>query len=190
MTRLTDKQALFAQEYLLDLNATQAAIRAGYSPKTAYSSGQRLLTLPHVLEYIQKLKQERLKQLGLDAHYVLLRLVDIDQMDVLDILNDDMTFKSLREWPAVWRRYISGVDITAIFSGSGDERAAGVLKKIKWPDKVKNLELIGKHISVGAFKERIEHSGHIETLSEEALEEKIREFMDGQTPTPHTGTES
>jgi len=90
------------------------------------------------------------------------RLVEIDQMDVLDIMNEDMALKPLSEWPAVWRRYLSGFDLAEMFEGRGEEREmVGILKKIKWPDKVKNLELLGKHVAVQAFKEKVEHSGEM-----------------------------
>jgi len=73
---------------------------------------------------------------------------------VLDIMLDDLTgFKGLSEWPKVWRTSLSGVDIMQM--GGGDNVEA-VIKKIKWPDKVKNLEMIGRHVSVKAWdKEEI-----------------------------------
>ena len=56
-------------------------------------------------------------------------------------------------WPKVWRTTLSGLDVVEM---SAEGNTAALLKKIKWPDKVKNLELIGKHISVQAFKEQVE----------------------------------
>lgn len=157
MAKLTDKQEQFCREYLIDLNATQAAIRAGYSEKTARSISNTLLTKVDIQNRISELKSERNEQLNIDASYVLRRLVEIDQMDVVDILKDDMSFKPLYEWPKVWRQYLSGLDMAEMFEDRGDEREmVGILKKIKWPDKVKNLELLGKHVDVQAFKERIE----------------------------------
>jgi phage terminase small subunit len=88
-----------------------------------------------------------------DATYVLKRLVEIDQMDVLDIMDENLNMKPLKEWPKIWRQYINNIESIELSDGEG------WLKKIKWPDKVKNLELIGKHVSVGAFKDKIEHSG-------------------------------
>ena len=71
MQKLSPKQERFAREYLLDLNATQAAIRAGYSPKTAYSMGQRLLKNVEVQAFIQSAKQERAEKLARTAQDVL-----------------------------------------------------------------------------------------------------------------------
>ncbi|MFX0795799.1 terminase small subunit [Escherichia coli] len=158
MAKLTDKQELFAREYLKDLNATQAAIRAGYSEKTANEQASRLLANVNVQNFVAELKATRIEQTGIDAAYVLRRLVEIDQMDVLDIMTNDMSLKPVSEWPASWRRYLSGFDLAEMFEGRGDDREmVGILKKIKWPDKVKNLELLGRHVSVQAFKDNVKN---------------------------------
>ncbi|MGJ7299780.1 terminase small subunit [Morganella morganii] len=149
---LTDKQEMFCREYLVDLNATQAAIRAGYSDKTANRIAAQLLSKLDIGKRIQELKSARGERLAIDADYVLQRLVEIDQMDVADILLSNGEIKPIKDWPKVWRITLSGIDVTEI---AGD--AAGLLKKIKWPDKVKNLELLGKHISVQAFREQVKN---------------------------------
>lgn len=149
---LTDKQEIFCREYLVDLNATQAAIRAGYSDKTANRIAAQLLSKLDIGKRIQELKSERGERLEVDADYVLKRLVEIDQMDVADILLSNGEIKPIKDWPKVWRITLSGIDVTEM---TGD--AAGLLKKIKWPDKVKNLELLGKHISVQAFREQVKN---------------------------------
>lgn len=150
---LTDKQEMFCREYLIDLNATQAAIRAGYSEKTANRIAAQLLSKLDIQNRIAELKSQRNEDVGIDAQYVLRRLVEIDQMDVLDILSDSGDLKPVRDWPKVWRTTLSGMELVAM---AGEDDTAALLKKIKWPDKVKNLELLGKHISVQAFKEQVE----------------------------------
>lgn len=159
MANLTPKQQRFVEEYLIDLNATQAAIRSGYSEKTAKSIGQENLTKPDIQKAIEEAQNKRQEQTQIDAAYVLKRLVEIDQMDVLDIMDDDGNVKPLRDWPKIWRQYISNIETISMDDGEG------WLKKIKWPDKVKNLELLGKHVSVGAFKDKVEHSGKLEIQS-------------------------
>ncbi|HEK3017733.1 terminase small subunit [Proteus sp. G2609] len=151
---LTDKQEMFCREYLIDLNATQAAIRAGYSEKTANAQASRLLVNVNIQNRIQELKSNRNERVEVDADYVLKRLVEIDQMDVLDILNESGDLKPVRDWPKAWRTTLSGLDVMSI--STGEEGTDTLLKKIKWPDKVKNLELLGKHVKVQAFKEQIE----------------------------------
>jgi len=158
----TPKKHRFVGEYLKDLNATQAAIRAGYSASTAYSQGQRLLKDVEVQMAIAAAQAERSQATKIDAEYVLKRLVEIDQMDVLDILADDMSIKPIHQWPKVWRQYLAGFDVSELFEGRGEEREmVGFLKKLKWPDKVKNLELLGKHVGVNAFKDQLDVSVNI-----------------------------
>lgn len=178
---LTPKQQRFVHEYLIDLNGTQAAIRAGYSAKTANEQASRLLTNVSVRAAIEAAQVERSQATKIDAAYVLSRLVEIDQMDVLDILADDMSIKPIHQWPKVWRQYLAGFDVSELFEGRGDEREmVGFLKKLKWPDKVKNLELLGKHVGVNAFRENVhtEHSGSIEItgLTDEQLDARIAQL--------------
>lgn len=77
MQKLSAKQEQFCREYLVDLNATQAAIRAGYSPKTAYSMGQRLLKNVEIQAAIQGAMDERSKRTEVSADYVLTNLFEI-----------------------------------------------------------------------------------------------------------------
>ena len=187
MAKLTDKQELFAREYLKDLNATQAAIRAGYSEKTAKEVGYENLTKPHVLELVAELKAQRVEQTGIDAAYVLRRLVEIDQMDAADILDDEGGLLPISAWPKVWRTSLSGLDLNRLrMAGKNDEEdIETTIQKIKWPDKVKNLELLGKHVDVQAFKENIKtevtgsNGGPIVTteMSPEEAAEKYKDLM-------------
>ncbi|WP_180113271.1 terminase small subunit [Acinetobacter sp. YH12073] len=159
MANLTPKQQRFVEEYLIDLNATKAAIRSGYSEKTAQQMGSENLLKPVIAKAIQEAQNKRAEQTQIDSAYVLKRLVEIDQMDVLDIMDDNGNVKPIKDWPKIWRQYISNIETISVDDGEG------WLKKIKWPDKVKNLELLGKHVSVGAFKDKVEHSGKLEIQS-------------------------
>jgi len=152
---LNDKQEMFCREYLIDLNATQAAIRAGYSEKTANRTGSENLSKPDIAQRIIDLKSSRNERVEIDADYVLRRLVEIDEMDVLDILKNDGGLKMVHEWPKVWRTTLSGLDILTTVTNFDEKTMENILKKIKWPDKVKNLELLGKHVAVQAFREQV-----------------------------------
>jgi len=70
-SKLTPKQKMFCKEYLIDLNAAQAAIRAGYSKKTAKEQGHRLLTNVHIADYVQKNMNKRSEKTEITADYVL-----------------------------------------------------------------------------------------------------------------------
>ena len=156
--KLTDKQTLFVKEYLCDLNAKQAAIRSGYTARSAVVTASKLLTKANVAEAIAVGIEERAEAVKIDANYILSRLSEIDAMSVRDILTDDLRLKPLSEWPESWCRYISSIDLQEIAKSTQDaESAIHFIKKIKWPDKIKNLELIGKHVDVQAFKDRVDH---------------------------------
>jgi phage terminase small subunit len=131
---LTAKQEMFIKEYLVDLNATQAAIRAGYSAKTAGQIGDENLKKPEIRTRIEELKQKRAEKLELDAQWVLDRLVEVTQMS--------MQAKPVEKWDYSERKLIETGEY--VYDSSGANKA---------------LELIGKHL--GMFKDKIEHSGNI-----------------------------
>ncbi|ASG85793.1 terminase small subunit [Salmonella enterica subsp. diarizonae] len=159
---LTAMQEAYAQEYTkCPENQKQAAINAGFSPNTAAVKASVMMRDERIQKRIAELMEERNKRLRVSADYVLLRLVEIDQMDVIDILNDDGSLKPIRDWPKIWRTTLSGFDLSSTIMDMDETSIETILKKIKWPDKVKNLELIGKHVDVNAFKERLEVSGTV-----------------------------
>jgi phage terminase small subunit len=131
---LTAKQEMFIKEYLVDLNATQAAIRAGYSAKTAGQIGDENLKKPEIRTRIEELKQKRAEKLELDAQWVLDRLVEVTQMS--------MQAKPVEKWDYSERKLIETGEY--VYDSSGANKA---------------LELIGKHL--GMFKDKIEHSGSV-----------------------------
>ena len=159
---LTAMQEAYCQSYIkTPENQTQAAINAGFSPNTAHVKASVMMRDERIQKRIAELMEERNKRMRVSADYVLLRLVEIDQMDVLDILNDDGTLKPIRQWPKIWRTTLSGFNLSSTIMNMDETSIETILKKIKWPDKVKNLELIGKHVDVNAFKERLEVSGTV-----------------------------
>ncbi|MEH5064149.1 terminase small subunit [Enterobacter hormaechei] len=159
---LTAMQEAYCQSYIkTPENQSQAAIDAGFSPNTAAVKASVMMRDERIQKRITELMEERNKRMRVSADYVLLRLVEIDQMDVLDILNDDGSLKPIREWPKIWRTTLSGFDLSSTIINMNEDSIETILKKIKWPDKVKNLELIGKHVDVNAFKERLEVSGTV-----------------------------
>lgn len=181
---LTAMQEAYAQEYTkCPENQTQAAINAGFSPNTAAVKASVMMRDERIQKRIAELMEERNKRLRVSADYVLLRLVEIDQMDVIDILNDEGGLKPISQWPKVWRTSISAVDINRIRMAMKDdeEDIESTLQKIKWPDKVKNLELIGKHVDVNAFKERLEVSGTV-TIADRmaAARRRVKEQAGGE----------
>mgnify|MGYP003595538843 CR=1 FL=1 len=147
---LSAKHEAFCREYIKDFNGTQAAARAGYSERTSNEQSSRLLANANIQARIAELQSERSERVQIDADYVLRRLHEIDQLDVADILTDAGDFLPIKQWPKAWRISLSAIDIQII--NSGDTEA--ITKKVKWPDKIRNLELLGKHIGVNAFAEK------------------------------------
>lgn len=158
---LTDKQQRFVEEYIVDLNATQAAIRAGYSEDTAYSIGHENLSKPEIAEAIALAKKERSDRTKIDADWLLKRLAAEVDADIADIYREGGTLKSVHEWPEVWRKgLVAGVDVHQEYTYvDGEKEPDGMVVKVRLSDRLKRLELIGKHIDVGAFVERIDHKG-------------------------------
>jgi phage terminase small subunit len=158
---LAPKQQRFVEEYLLDMNATQAAVRAGYSRNSANEQGAQLLGKAHVRQAIDAGKVKRSDKLEVDAEWTLQRLVEEANADLANLYTLAGDLKPVDEWPEVWRRgLVEGVEVEALYDGFGkDRKQIGYTKKILLSDRLRRIELIGKHISVLAFKEQIEVGG-------------------------------
>lgn len=165
---MTVKRHRFVAEYLVDLNATQAAIRAGYAKKGAKDQAYQLMQMPEVAEAIKAAMDERNKRLQVDADYVLQRLTEIDQLDLADIFDLDGKLMPIRQWPLIWRQMVKEVDMKT--------------GKVKFHDKLRALELIGKHVNVNAFREQVNHTGEINftDMTDEELERRIAKLSDNQ----------
>lgn len=163
---LTAKQQRFVAEYLIDLNATQAAIRAGYSPKTAEQQGSRMLGNVKVAKEVAAAKNKRSERTEIDADWVLKRLARDATADLADLYDDHGSLKPVKDWPIVWRQgLVAGIETVHERSGEDPEGnpTFATVRKVKLLDRTKMVELIGKHVDVGAFKDKIEHSGSIAT---------------------------
>jgi len=177
MSELTPKQARFVEEYLVDLNATQAAIRAGYSAKTAYSAGQRLLKDVDVAEAISAAQAKRSERTQITADQVLQELAKVGFSNLSDVTNwgikevafgFDADGKRLRAediGDAAMVRYVDAPFVEPIDRDNlPDEVRAAVAEvslgkdgfKIKMHDKVGALTQIGRHL--GMFKDKVENT--------------------------------
>lgn len=137
---LTKKQKRFVEEYLIDLNATQAAIRAGYSPDTAKEIGCENLTKPNIKEHIDKAIAERSKRIGISQDRVVRELARIAFVNAKNVINaKDATIK-----------YDANDDDTAAIQSVKVKSFGndGIEREIKLADKIKALELLGKHLGM------------------------------------------
>lgn len=154
---LTAKQARFVEEYLLDLNATQAAIRAGYSARSAEVTGSRLLSNDKVSAALSEAQAKRANKAEIDAGFILRHLAAKATADLSDILDEAGAIKPVKDWPLIWRQgVVAGLDVHEEIV---DGVKVGQTVKVKLADRTRIDELLGKHINVGAFREQVEHSG-------------------------------
>ena len=155
---MTPKQQRFVDEYLIDLNATQAAIRAGYSAKTAGQIGEENLRKPEIAAAVSEAKAKRAQETAVDAAWVLKRLAEEAVADLGDLMAEDGSLKPIHEWPLIWRQgLVAGIEVEDLFEGRGEDREKiGRVHKVKLSDRIKRIELIGKHVGVQAFKDRLE----------------------------------
>lgn len=176
---MTPKQTGFVQEYLIDLNATQAAIRAGYSEKTAHSQGQRLLKNVVVEAAIASARESRAERTRIDADWVLRRLSEEIEADVADLYDEGGKVKPIREWPMIWRQgLVAGIETIPEKVGEDDDGAPIIVNgyRIKLASRDRRLELLGKHVYVSAFREKIDHTSSDGSMSPPSL----ADFYTGQ----------
>lgn len=137
---MTDKQARFCEEYMIDLNATQAAIRAGYSPKTANEQGSQLLAKLSIQNRIAQLQAEQSRRTGVSADRVVRELAKIAFVNAADLI--DPKTASLKS-------DVSHDDLAAVQSVKvktfGED---GLEQEVKLADKLRALDLLGKHLGM------------------------------------------
>jgi phage terminase small subunit len=165
--KLTPKQSLFVREYLIDLNATQAAIRAGYSPKTAQEQSSRLLSNVMVQQGIQQGMDARAKRNDITSDRVLKEIARLAFFDPRKLLNADGTPKSIHELDDDTAAAVAGIDI--VTRGNEDLGYADIMK-VKLADKSKNLELLGRHLKLFTDKIEVDVSDSLADRIKEARE--------------------
>jgi phage terminase small subunit len=144
---LTDKQRRFCEEYLIDLNATQAAIRAGYSEKTAHSIGNENLIKPEINTYISELQQKRSEKTAITAEMILQELAKLGFSDISNFYEDDgVTLRNVKELGNRLSAAISQIKVTETTHGTGKFQKKEVKTEFKLHDKLAALEKIARHI--------------------------------------------
>ena len=190
MAKMTARQQRFCDEYLIDLNATQAAIRAGYSEKRASEQAYQLLQKTTVQDYIRKKKMERIERTEITQDMVLRELALIAfsnaadyaaviEKDAMAEVDGQMIQLFDSEGNPVKYRTVEPVlteDLT-----ESQKRALSVIKKgrdgfeVKPYDKVRALELIGKHI--GMFEEKVAVSGEVNNPMAGLTTEELKKLI-------------
>jgi phage terminase small subunit len=165
MAKLTEKQQRFVDEYLIDLNATQAAIRAGYSVKTANEQGSQNLAKLSIQQAIAEQMAERSKRTGINQDRVVLELAKIALVKMTDIVDSQGRIKS----------DASPDDLACIesvkYKESESDTGSSVEREVKIASKLKALELLGKHLGMWDDKLDVNITQPIVITGEDALED-------------------
>lgn len=149
--RLTTKQSVFVQEYLVDLCATKAAIRAGYSKKSAMEIGYENLRKPQIQTAIQKAMAERSERTKITIDMVVAELAKPGFIDIRKIFTPAGNLISPADLPADVAAAIQSIEVVVRPTGERDEDDNPIVEhvhKIRFHDKIKSLELIGKHLGM------------------------------------------
>ncbi|GAC43331.1 phage terminase [Paenibacillus popilliae ATCC 14706] len=158
---LTAKQQRFADEYLIDLNATQAAIRAGYSPKTAKEIGSENLTKPNIRAYIDTRMAELSKRTGVNQERIIRelgRIAFVNASDVIDIKNATIRENASSEDTAA----IASVKVKTSYSDTGEM----IEREIRFADKNKALELLGKRFGMWLDRQQVDVQGAVQIVDD------------------------
>ncbi|MYD94572.1 MAG: terminase small subunit [Chloroflexi bacterium] len=165
--KLTPKQQRFVDEYLVDLNATQAAVRAGYSARTANRMGSENLSKPVIQDAVQKALKRRAQRTEITADNVLreyARLAFADLTDVADADGDTVTVKSLADLPP---------EVTAAIAEVA-QTATGI--RVKFHSKTQALESLARHL--GLFNDKLTLAGRlrveVDQQEADAVSAKVR----------------
>lgn len=146
---ITRKQKRFVAEYIKDLNGTQAAIRAAYSPKTANEQSSQLLTKLHIQAAIDEALRDRELRTQITADNVLIGLYKTACYDIAEAYNEDGTLKNIHDIPKEVRHAIVGIEVFEEFVGRGEDRIKiGETKKVKFGDRTRAQELLAKHLKL------------------------------------------
>ena len=162
---MTEKQNRFVEEYLIDLNATQAAIRAGYSVKTADQQASRMLTNVKVQTAIAKAMAERSKRTGVNQDRIVLELAKLAFVNMTDIVDKKGEIKDTA----------TADDLSCIesikYKHSDTDSGSSVEREVKIGSKIKALELLGKYLGMWNDKIDVNVAVPIVISGEDALED-------------------
>jgi len=149
---MTGKQQCFVEEYLIDLNATTAAIRAGYSVKSAYSIGAENLRKPQIRARVDYAMAERSKRTGINQDRVVRELARVAFVNLNDLVDTETGAVK----PDATQDDLAAIAGIRIKTSSGDG-GESVEHEVRLCDKLKALELLGRHL--GMFNDKLNITG-------------------------------
>lgn len=155
---LSSQQEDFARAWFADprRDASQAAAAAGYSAQTARSTGSRLLRHRGIRVLLLQLAARVVETTAIDAAWLLNRLAELAEVDLADLVDEHGAVKSIVDMPEAARRLIQGIEVRELWEGVGAQRhLVGQVTKLKLADRVRVLELIGRHVDVQAWQDNV-----------------------------------
>jgi phage terminase small subunit len=152
---LKDKQRKFCEEYIIDFNATQAAIRAGYSKKTAAVIGAENLIKPNIQNYLTELKQKAAEESGITKKQLIDELAKIAFFDIRKIYNEDNSLLDIKSFDDDSASAVAGIEVDEIFE---QRQLSGYTKKVKLHNKIAAIERVSKMLGYDA-PAKTEHTG-------------------------------
>ena len=165
---------IFCDEYLVDLNASKAALRAGYSPLAVRTIASKLLSKANISSEIRKKINERAARTRVTADRVLLEIALIGLFDLRDVFNEDGRLKRVVDMSEDTTRSLAGIDVMQRVVKDDEGKYIERVIKVKTRDKIRALELMGKHL--GMFRdigdELPDLAGMIVEAQQRALEYK------------------
>jgi phage terminase small subunit len=153
---MTPKQTRFVAEYLIDLNATQTAIRAGYAAKRADSAGHQLLRNTEIAAAVAEGKERQMDDADLKAARVLEELRRLAFVDIRGFFDEAGNLKPIGALTADQGAALGGFEVIKKNAQAGDG-VVDTVHKIKLWDKVRALDSLAKHF--GLLTEQVKHSG-------------------------------
>lgn len=159
MSDLTAKQQRFVVEYLANgMNATKAAISAGYSEKTSESQGSRLLSNVKISTAIGSKAEKYMAKLEFGVDKTLEFVARMAFFDPKDLFEDDGSLKQIKDIPIEARTVLAGLEVTELFEGEGEQKHAfGLLKKVRLSDRKGALDMLMRYHAL--YKDKVEHTG-------------------------------
>lgn len=156
MASLTVKQRKFVNELLRDPNmdAVQAARKAGYSEKNIHAAAWSLMRNSKVQEQISSVVEARQERVRVSQDDVLRELVAIVMFDPRELYQEDGTLKRVKDLPPEVARCLTHIEVKELFSSSGNHRdLVGYISKVRWIDRLRAIEMLARHL--GMFNDKL-----------------------------------
>ena len=174
--KITPKQKQFVLEYVKDKNGRQAVLRAGYSTKNPDQVFNKLVRISSVKEAVDQELKKQEDRLRITSDEVMKELANIARFDIADIYDENGSLKNIHDIPKEARMAISAVQADELFEGFGKDRERiGETKRVRLWDKLKALELIGKHFKM--FTDKIDLGGKVDTEVTHKLGEEEKQDL-------------